>query len=80
MYTYAAYLEEDYAPVAVAARLRQFAGRVTKGLRSGAALRAAINEARSKQAILELLCRFAEAAARPLPEEPAAVEEAARVA
>jgi tRNA-dihydrouridine synthase B len=80
MYTYAAYLEEDYAPFAVVARLRQFAGRVTKGLRSGAALRAAINEARSKQAILELLCRFAEAAARPLPEEPAAVEEAARVA
>jgi len=61
MRTYAAYLEEDYAPVVVAARLRQFAGRVTKGLRSGAALRASINEARTKEAILDLLCRFAEA-------------------
>ena len=70
MRTYAAYLDEDYAPVAVAARLRQFAGRVTKGLRSGAVLRAAINEARSKEAILDLLCRFAEAAADE-PAEPA---------
>jgi tRNA-dihydrouridine synthase B len=70
MRTYAAYLEEDYAPVVVAARLRQFAGRVTKGLRSGAAVRAAINDARSREAILDLLCRFAEASAReadPLP-------------
>jgi len=64
MRTYAAYLEEDYSPVVVAARLRQFAGRVTKGLRSGAALRAAINEARSREAILDLLCRFAEASAK----------------
>lgn len=64
MRTYAAYLEEDYADVVVAARLRQFAGRVTKGLRSGAALRASINEARTKGAILDLLCRFAEAASR----------------
>jgi tRNA-dihydrouridine synthase B len=80
MRIYAAYLEEDYAPVAVAARLRQFAGRVTKGLRCGAGLRAAINDARSKQAILELLCRFAETAASPAPEEPDTVEEAARVA
>jgi tRNA-dihydrouridine synthase B len=77
MQCYAAYLEEDYAPVAVAARLRQFAGRVTKGLRSGAALRAALNEARSKQAILELLCRFAETGASLSAEGPAAVEEAA---
>ena len=60
---YAAFLAEDYAPVVVAARLRQFAGRVTKGLRSGAVLRAAINEARTKDAILDLLCRYAEAAA-----------------
>jgi tRNA-dihydrouridine synthase len=80
MHAYAAYLEEDYAPVAVTARLRQFAGRVTKGLRNGAALRAGINEARSKQAILDLLCRFAETAASHFPEEAAAVEEAARVA
>ncbi|MGH7898141.1 MAG: tRNA dihydrouridine synthase DusB [Candidatus Binatia bacterium] len=64
MRTYASYLEEDYAPVVVAARLRQFAGRVTKGIPSGAALRAAINEARTKEAILDLLCRFAEAAGR----------------
>jgi len=63
MRTYAAYLEEDYAPVVVAARLRQFAGRVTKGLRSGAALRASINDARSREAILDLLCRFAESSA-----------------
>jgi len=74
MRIYAAYLEEDYLPVAVAARLRQFAGRVTKGLRSGAALRAAINEARSREAILDLLCRFAEASAREAREVP---EEAA---
>ena len=77
MRTYAAYLEEDYLPVVVAARLRQFAGRVTKGLRSGAALRAAINEARSREAILDLLCRFAEAsgpeAAEPVDEPAAAV-------
>jgi tRNA-dihydrouridine synthase B len=71
MRTYAAYLEQDYTPVVVAARLRQFAGRVTKGLRSGAALRAAINEARTKDAILDLLCRFAETAARE-PLEPVA--------
>ena len=63
MRTYASYLEEDYLPVVVAARLRQFAGRVTKGLRSGASLRAAINEARTKDAILDLLLRFAEHAA-----------------
>lgn len=62
MRTYAAYLAEDYGPVVVAARLRQFAGRVTKGLRSGAALRAAINGARSQESILDLLCRFAEVA------------------
>jgi tRNA-dihydrouridine synthase B len=69
MRTYAAYLEEDYGPVPVAARLRQFAGRVTKGLPSGAALRAAINDARTKAAILDLLCRFAEASTRePVPE------------
>lgn len=69
MRTYAAYLEEDYGPVPVAARLRQFAGRVTKGLPSGAALRAAINDARTKEAILDLLCRFAEASTRgPVPE------------
>ncbi|MBI2964485.1 MAG: tRNA dihydrouridine synthase DusB [Deltaproteobacteria bacterium] len=61
MRTYAAYLDEDYAPAVVAARLRQFAGRVTKGLHGGAPLRAAINEARTEQAILDLLCRFAEA-------------------
>jgi nifR3 family TIM-barrel protein len=66
MFTYAAYLEEDYPETIVAARLRQFAGRVTKGLPSGAALRSAIHEARSKQAILDLLCRFAEAASREL--------------
>ena len=64
---YAAYLAQDYAPVVVAARLRQFAGRVTKGLRSGAVLRAAINEARTQEAILDLLCRYAKAAA----DEPA---------
>ena len=63
MQTYARYLDEDYAPVVVAARLRQFAGRVTKGLRSGAPLRAAIHSARTKEAILDLLCRFAENAA-----------------
>src|SRR5947207_241087 len=73
MRTYAAYLEEDYTPVVVAARLRQFAGRVTKGLRSGAALRAAINEARTKEAILDLLCRFAEAAAEESLEPAAEV-------
>jgi nifR3 family TIM-barrel protein len=67
---YAAYLEEDYTPVVVAARLRQFAGRVTKGVRSGAALRAAINEARSKDAILGLLCRFAAVAAAESAEPP----------
>jgi tRNA-dihydrouridine synthase len=79
--TYAAYLEEDYAPVVVAARLRQFAGRVTKGLRSGAALRAAINEARTKEAILDLLCRFAEvAAAEPADISCAALGEAGGVA
>jgi nifR3 family TIM-barrel protein len=64
MRRYAAYLEEDYGPVRVAARLRQFAGRVTKGLPSGAALRAAIHDARTKTAILQLLCRFAEASTR----------------
>jgi nifR3 family TIM-barrel protein len=73
MRTYASYLEEDYLPVVVAARLRQFAGRVTKGLRSGAALRAAINEARSRDAILDLLCRFAESSATEAFEAPAAV-------
>jgi nifR3 family TIM-barrel protein len=67
---YAAYLEEDYNPVVVAARLRQFAGRVTKGLRSGAVLRAAIHEARSKDAILGLLCRFAEVVAAEPDEAP----------
>ncbi len=36
---------------------------MTKGLRSGAPLRAAINEARTKDAILDLLCRFAETTA-----------------
>jgi tRNA-dihydrouridine synthase B len=71
MQTYAAYLEEDYTPVVVAARLRQFAGRVTKGLRSGASLRAAINEARTTEAILDLLCRFAERATSE-PLEPVA--------
>jgi nifR3 family TIM-barrel protein len=76
MRTYASYLDEDYAPVVVAARLRQFAGRVTKGLRSGASLRAAINEARSKQAILDLLCRFAEHSARDDDDAPAAAAEA----
>lgn len=71
MRLYAAYLAEDYAPVAVAARLRQFAGRVTKGLPSGAALRAAINEARTREAILDLLCRFAETvAASPADTQP----------
>jgi nifR3 family TIM-barrel protein len=63
MRTYTSYLEEDYTPIVVAARLRQFAGRVTKGVPGGAALRSAINEARSKEAILDLLCRFAEVAA-----------------
>lgn len=78
MRTYAAYLEEDYAPVVVAARLRQFAGRVTKGLRSGAGLRAAINEARTKGAILDLLCRFAEASSlEPVAEEFGAAASAA---
>lgn len=76
MRTYAAYLEEDYAPVVVAARLRQFVGRVTRGLRSGAALRAAINGARDKGAILDLLCRYAEAAAG----EPSEVVAEAAVA
>jgi tRNA-dihydrouridine synthase B len=76
--TYADYLEEDYTPVVVAARLRQFAGRVTKGLRSGAAVRAAINEARSKDAILGVLCRFAEvAAAEPAEPSPTSLGEAA---
>ncbi len=80
LHAYAAYLEEDYSPVVVAARLRQFAGRVTKGLRSGAALRAAINEARSKDAILGLLCRFAEvAAAEPAGISPESVGEAGGV-
>jgi tRNA-dihydrouridine synthase B len=79
MRTYATYLDEDYAPVVVAARLRQFAGRVTKGLRSGASLRAAINDARSKEAILDLLCRFAEHSARESdtmarPDQPALLE------
>ncbi len=68
LFAYSAYLEEDYSPPIVAARLRQFAGRVTKGLPSGAALRSAINEARSREAILDLLCRFAAATA----EEPVA--------
>ena len=67
---YAAYLAQDYAPVVVAARLRQFAGRVTKGLRSGAVLRAAINEARTQEAILDLLCRYAKAAADEPAESP----------
>jgi tRNA-dihydrouridine synthase B len=66
MARYAAFLEEDYPPVAVAARLRQFAGRVTKGLPSGAALRADINGARTTAAILDLLYRFAQSAAAPL--------------
>lgn len=61
--TYAAYLDADYPPTAVAARLRQFAGRVTKGLPSGAALRCAINEARTVESILDLLYRFAAASA-----------------
>ncbi len=72
MRAYAAYLDEDYAPAGVAARLRQFAGRVTKGLPSGAALRAAINDARSQEAILDLLCRFAAASAREPVTEAAA--------
>jgi tRNA-dihydrouridine synthase B len=76
MHTYASYLEEDRAPVGVAARLRQFAGRLTKGLRSGAALRAAINDARSKQAILAILCRFAETEGGRAEEEPCAAEGA----
>jgi hypothetical protein len=42
---------------------------VTKGLRSGAVLRAAIHGARSKDAILGLLCRFAEFVAAE-PDEP----------
>jgi hypothetical protein len=67
---YAAYLAQDYAPVVVAARLRQFAGRVTKGLRSGAVLRAAINETRTQEAILDLLCRYAKAAADEPAESP----------
>jgi tRNA-dihydrouridine synthase B len=76
MRTYAAYLEEDYGPVVVAARLRQFAGRVTKGLPSGAALRAAINDARTKSAILDLLCRFAEVSSREPDMEPPSVTTA----
>ncbi len=68
MFTYCAYLEEDYSPPIVAARLRQFTGRVTKGLPSGAALRSAISEARTKEAILDLLGRFAAATV----EEPVA--------
>jgi len=70
MRTYADYLTEDYGPVVVAARLRQFAGRVTKGLRSGSALRASINGARTPQAILDLLCRFAELAPEAAAEPP----------
>jgi tRNA-dihydrouridine synthase B len=77
MHAYAACLEEDHPPVAVVARLRQFAGRLTKGLRSGAALRAAINDARSKQAILDLLCRFAAAEGISSEGEPCDVESAA---
>ena len=80
MHAYAAYLEEDHPPVAVAARLRQFAGRLTKGLRSGAALRSAINTARSKENILDLLCRFAETEGSLPGEELCAVEKAAQVA
>ena len=54
---------------------------MTKGLRNGAALRSAINEARSKQAILDLLCRFAETAASlPAEEAPQVEETAVRVA
>jgi tRNA-dihydrouridine synthase len=64
MRTYAAFLEEDYEPHVVATRLRQFAGRVTKGLRGGNELRREINGARTKGAILALLERFAELAAR----------------
>ena len=61
--TYAAFLDEDYEPPAATARLRQFVGRVTKGLRGGAELRRRINDARSREAILELLDGFAEIAA-----------------
>jgi nifR3 family TIM-barrel protein len=64
MRLYARLLEEDYQPPVVAARLRQFAGRVTKGLPGGNPLRAAINEARTTCAILDLLCRFAESVTR----------------
>ncbi len=80
MQLYASYLAEDYTEIGVAARLRQFAGRVTKGLPSGAALRAAINEARSREAILDLLCRFAEkveSASAAEPATPAGEVEAA---
>jgi hypothetical protein len=35
---------------------------VTKGLRNGAVLRAAINDARTQDGILALLCRYAKAA------------------
>lgn len=70
MRTFAAFLEEDYEPHAVAARLRQFVGRVTRGLRGGNELRREINDARSKEAILDLLLRYAEVAARN--EEPRA--------
>ena len=71
MRTYADYLEEDYPPHVVAARLRQFVGRVSKGLRGGAELRREINASRSKEAILDLLCRFAEVAARESLTQPA---------
>ncbi len=62
--TYAEYLEEDYRPAVAAARLRQFAGRVTRGLPSGAAVRCAIQSARNVESILDLLFRFAETIVR----------------
>jgi nifR3 family TIM-barrel protein len=64
MRRFAGFLEEDYEPHAVVARLRQFVGRVTSGLRGGNDLRRSINDARSKEAILDLLLRFADLAAR----------------
>ncbi|MGH7821351.1 MAG: tRNA dihydrouridine synthase, partial [Candidatus Binatia bacterium] len=64
MCAYAAFLEEDYEPRMITARLRQFVGRVTKGFRGGNELRREINSARTKDEILGLLCRFAELASR----------------
>ena len=64
MRSFAAFLEEDYEPHAVAARLRQFVGRVTRGLRGGSDLRRRINDSRSKDAILDLLLGYAEVAAK----------------